>query len=74
MKFGKRLLEISYPGWEGNYLAYKALKQILKQLGTNPIENARIEGQFLMELMTSVHQVCPVAHVSQLSGLVHSPC
>eukprot|EP00316_Scyphosphaera_apsteinii_P011359 CAMPEP_0119314852 /NCGR_PEP_ID=MMETSP1333-20130426/34064_1 /TAXON_ID=418940 /ORGANISM="Scyphosphaera apsteinii, Strain RCC1455" /LENGTH=706 /DNA_ID=CAMNT_0007320051 /DNA_START=64 /DNA_END=2184 /DNA_ORIENTATION=- len=57
MRFGKKLAELSHPQWAAKYLSYETLKQHLYRLGSDPEGNAIVEGNFLSELLGSVHQV-----------------
>ena len=62
MKFGKKLAAAMHPEWEGAYVQYKALKQVLKGLAS-PETSSQAEGQFVGELMRMIQQVwSPTQH------------
>lgn len=56
MGFRKRL-RLATADWSSQCIEYKALKKVLGLMCTDPVVNARVEGEFLSQLLSSIHQV-----------------
>mmetsp|Transcript_32567 Transcript_32567/g.107694 ORF Transcript_32567/g.107694 Transcript_32567/m.107694 type:complete len:592 (-) Transcript_32567:240-2015(-) len=82
MLFGVKLRSGSHPPWVSKYVPYELLKQTISQLEPNCEENAAIEGIFLTQLLSAVHQVNNFylskeqelsTRLEALTALLHSP-
>jgi len=57
MKFGKDLQQYRAPGWEDDYIDYKGLKLILKQLENPEVTKEDVDGEFFQELEENLEKV-----------------
>lgn len=60
MKFGKDLEQYKHPGWEDQYIDYKQLKDILKQLEEpdGPANKDDIDIEFFQALEDQLEKAC----------------
>ena len=50
MKFGKDLEQYKHPGWEDQYINYRELKNILRQLEEEGAVKDEVDGEFFQAL------------------------
>ena len=78
MKFGKHLAEQQYAPWSNEYLPYKSMKKMLKQIhGSGPSPpHVLLEGEFLRLMLRSVQEIDDffAAKQSELGGMLQRLC
>jgi len=57
MKFGKDLQQYRAPGWEDDYIDYKGLKLILKQLESPEVNKEEVDAEFFQQLEENLEKV-----------------
>ena len=57
MKFGKDLQQYRAPGWEDDYIDYKGLKLILKQLENPDVNKEEVDAEFFQQLEENLEKV-----------------